>query len=123
MAADLVLLLGLNFGLTLLLVAALSVLFWQRHSARHREIQLDADRRYMDLVDQMRDLSPNGHTHLFVPHVHDEYALADHDHPHQHDHVVHTHSLEKVSEHEENGRRVVVKKCADCDTIFRDKAS
>lgn len=59
-------------------------------------------------------------------HNHDAaYSLLSHehphDHPHQHEHVQHTHSLEKVSEHEEQGKRVIVKRCNDCGTVFRDK--
>ena len=114
-----------------LLISALPVVFsgWmiyehRRLSAVVLQVSVEtADRQHAELLlgDRLAE-----HTHPFWVHAHDGYHAPlehehTHDHPHQHEHVQHVHTLVKLSEHEDTGTRVVVKKCENCGTIFRDR--
>lgn len=105
-----------NALLTLLIVAAAggALFWWQRRE--NQRLAHDCEFRHESLQIAILDRSPAAHVHT--------YADADHqhphDHPHNHEHIQHTHTLETMSKHEENGRPVFVKYCGVCKTVFRD---
>jgi len=87
-----------------------------------QKVAADSSARHLDTLGAMAHLAAADHSHPFWVHAHDEYhAPLTHDHPHQHEHVQHVHTLVKLSEHEDTGTRVIVKKCENCGTIFRDR--
>jgi len=114
------------FALWLAVVIITAWLFYEHQSLAHARARIDREavdnaERHIEVIalaDAM-DRRVREHTH------HLDYAgrLHDHphDHPHQHEHVQHVHTLIKLSEHENAGTKVVVKKCEDCETIFRDR--
>jgi len=102
---------------TLVLAAAAAAAGWWLWQ-RLKETDSTCDVRYALLGDQLHDRAPAAHVHEYAAPEHEH----QHDHPHNHEHIQHTHTLETMSKHEENGRPVFVKYCGVCKTIFRDIA-
>lgn len=116
----------LNLFITIVLACVVGFLLWQAHSRRHREITALITlmgEEVRSLENQIGERALATHKHPYAAEVHDHPHEHPHEHPHQHEHVQHTHTLVKRSEHEEQGRKVVVKACEECGTIFRDKES
>lgn len=61
-----------------------------------------------------------GHTTGTIEKLQEEIALLRHL-VGAHGAPVHTHTLTKRSEHEDAGRKIVVKTCDECNMVFRDR--
>lgn len=109
----------LAFLIYTLVLAVAGWWLWGQLSQRLVDLDSACELRHESVQMAVLDRASAAHVHEYAPAEHDH----PHDHPHNHEHVQHTHTLEKMSEHEEGGRKVEVKFCAVCRTIFRDKAA